>query len=70
MKKWSVSFKDKSKRLSILHLKEGTGTATGKTLQSALSAVWGELVKHYKDETVTPIYFVSTDDIAEYLGSK
>ena len=51
-------------------LKEGTGTATGKTLQSALSAVWGELVKHYKDETVTPIYFVSTDDIAEYLGSK
>ena len=46
-------------------LKEGTGTATGKTLQSALSAVWGELVKHYKDETVTPIYFVSTDDIAE-----
>ena len=51
-------------------MKEGTGTATGKTLQSALSAVWGELVKHYKDETVTPIYFVSTDDIAEYLGSK
>ena len=46
-------------------LKEGTGTATGKTLQSALSAVWGELVKHYKDETVTPIYFVSTED---FLG--
>lgn len=51
-------------------LKEGTGTATGKTLQSTLSAVWGELSKRYKDETMTPIYFVSTDDVAEYLGSK
>lgn len=51
-------------------LKEGTGVATGKSLQSALSNVWAQLIKRYKDETVTPIYFVSTDDIAEYLGNK
>lgn len=51
-------------------LKEGTGTATGKTLQSALSAVWGELVKHYKDETVSPelekgtVYGTAKENIA------
>lgn len=52
-------------------LKEGTGEANGgKSLQQSLSKAWGAVVKHYKDETVTPIYFVSSDDVADYLGEK
>lgn len=47
----------------------GTGTATGKGLQAALAAAWGAVVKFYEDEDATPIYFVSSDDVAEYLGS-
>lgn len=58
------------KKTFYVTLKTAEGTTTGKTLQSALSAAWGALVKYYKDETVTPIYFVSSDDIAEYLGQK
>lgn len=50
-------------------IQTGTGTATGTTLQSALSAAWGAVKKHYVDEDATPIYFISTDDLAEYLGS-
>lgn len=47
---------------------QGTGTATGKGLQAALAAAWGEVVKFYEDEDATPIYFVSSDDLSEYLG--
>lgn len=47
----------------------GTGTASGTNLQSALAAAWGKLQKVYEDEDVTPIHFVSSDDLAEYLGN-
>lgn len=47
----------------------GTGVATGTNLQSALSAAWGALQTYYVDMTVTPIYFVSSLDLAEYLGN-
>ena len=47
----------------------GTGTATGTTLQAALSAAWGAVKKFYEDEDATPIYFVSSDDLADYLGT-
>lgn len=47
----------------------GTGAATGTNLQTALSASWGAIKKFYEDEDATPIYFVSSDDIAEYLGT-
>ncbi len=47
----------------------GTGTASGTNLQSALSAAWGAVTKFYEDEDATPIYFVSSEDVAEYLGS-
>lgn len=47
----------------------GTGTAAGTNLQTALSAAWGAIKKSYEDEDATPIYFVSSDDIAEYLGT-
>lgn len=50
-------------------LSTGTGSASGKTLQSALSAAWGAIKKFYVDEDATPIYFASSDDVADYLGT-
>lgn len=50
-------------------LAEGTGVATGATFQGTLSAVWGKIQKVHEDEDATPIYFVSSDDVADYLGS-
>lgn len=49
----------------------GTGTATGTTLQSALAAAWGKLKKFYEaeDYDATPIHFVPSDDVADYLGT-
>ncbi len=49
-------------------ISEGTGKAAGINLQAALSAAWGAVVKFYEDEDATPIYFVSSDDVADYLG--
>ena len=50
-------------------LQTGTGIASGTTLQAALSNGWGVIKKFYEDEDATPIYFVSSDDVAEYLGN-
>ena len=50
-------------------LATGTGKASGTNLQSALSAAWGAVTKFYEDEDATPIYFVSSDDVADYLST-
>ena len=50
-------------------LATGTGTASGVGLQGALSAAWGAVQKFYEDEDATAIYFVSTDDVADYLST-
>ena len=48
---------------------EGTGrAAAGATLQAALAHVWGALQTYYDDMDVTPVYFVSSDDVADYLA--
>ena len=47
----------------------GTGTASGTGLQATLSAAWVAVAKFYEDEDATPIYFVSSDDVAEYLAT-
>lgn len=47
----------------------GTGSASGVTLQAALAAGWGKVKKFYEDEDATPVFFVSSDDVADYLGS-
>ena len=47
----------------------GTGTApAGENLQAALAYVWAALQKKYVDTDVTPVYFVSSDDVADYLA--
>ena len=50
-------------------LGEGTGTANGKGLQAALSNSWAAVKKYYEDQDATPIFFVSTDDVAGYLAN-
>lgn len=50
-------------------LLEGTGKASGATFQAALAAAWGAVTKFYEDEDATPIHFVSSDDVADYLGT-
>lgn len=48
----------------------GTGTAdSGTTLQAALAHVWGAMQSYYVDKDVTPVYFVSSDDVADYLAT-
>lgn len=47
----------------------GTGKATGTSLQSALAATWGAIKRYYQDIDATPIFFVSSDDVADYLGT-
>ena len=47
----------------------GTGKAAGAGLQGALAAAWGEIKSFYEDEDATPIYFVSSGDVADYLGN-
>jgi hypothetical protein len=46
----------------------GTGKAAGVGFQGTLAASWAELRKFHEDEDVTPIYFVSVDDVAGYIG--
>lgn len=49
---------------------EKIGTAKGgATLQAALSSAWAAVRKRFKEFTATPIYFVSVDDVADYLGT-
>lgn len=57
------------KKAFLDNLATGTGTATGKTLQAALADVWGKLQTKFEDIDATPIYFVSSADIADYLGT-
>lgn len=50
-------------------LSSGTGTTSGTSLQSALAQAWGGVKKYYEDEDATPIFFVSSDDVADYLST-
>ena len=50
-------------------LATGTGSKNANTFQSALSTAWAYLKKFHEDEDASPIYFVSADDVADYLGN-
>lgn len=63
------SIQKKIKKRFYSTLLEGTGSVTGTGLQSVLAAAWGAISKYHEDEDATPIYFVSSDDVADYLGS-
>ena len=58
------------KRDFFATISRGTGVApAGGNLQAALANVWAALKKKFVDTDGTPIYFVSTDDIAQYLAN-
>lgn len=50
-------------------LKTGTGTVTAAGLQATMAQAWGGVTKAFEEDDVTVIGFVSTDDIADYLGT-
>lgn len=47
----------------------GTGTASGAGVQKALANAWGKVVEGFDDVDATPVFFVSSADVSEYLGS-
>ena len=49
-------------------LATATGTASGVGVQKALAAAWGKVVKAFDDVDATPVFFVSSDDVSDYLG--
>lgn len=58
------------KRDFFAAISKGTGeAAAGANLQGALANVWAALQKKFEDTDGTPIYFVSTDDVAPYLAN-
>lgn len=50
-------------------LGNGTGVASGTTLQAALADAWGQLQVLFEDTDAKPVYFVNPLDIAAYLGT-
>lgn len=48
---------------------EGTGEASGATLQPALANAWGKLAVLFEDDAVETVYFLNPLDVADYLGT-
>lgn len=48
---------------------DGTGTATGASLQPALANAWAKLAILFEDDAVESVYFLNPLDVADYLGS-
>lgn len=47
----------------------GTGEATGATLQPALANAWGKLAVLFEDDAVETVYFLNPMDVSDYLGT-
>jgi hypothetical protein len=47
----------------------GTGSATGADMQSALANAWGKLQVLFEDDAVEIVYFLNPMDVSEYLGA-
>ena len=50
-------------------MKNGTGTATGATLQASLANGWGKLAVLFEDDAVETVFFLNPMDVADYLGT-
>lgn len=51
------------------YLANGTGTASGDTLQAALADAWGQLQVLWEDDAVETVYFLNPLDVSAYLGT-
>lgn len=57
-------------RTSFLgYLENGTGSASGTTLQSALADAWGQLQVKFEDDDVQAVYILNPLDVSAYLGT-
>lgn len=51
------------------YLANGTGEASGTTLQAALANAWGKLQVLWEDDAVETVYILNPIDVSEYLGT-
>ena len=51
------------------YLANGTGSASGASLQAALAASWGQMQILWEDDAVDLVHFVNPLDVASYLAS-
>ena len=51
------------------YLANGTGSASGATVQAALAKGWGNLQVLWEDDAVDTVFFMNPLDIADYLGT-
>lgn len=53
----------------VTYLANGTGKASGATVQEALANGWGQLQILWEDDAVDTVYMLNPLDVAEYLGT-
>lgn len=53
----------------VEYLANGTGDASGTTLQAALANAWGRLQVLWEDDAVETVYVLNPIDVSEYLGT-
>ena len=53
----------------VAYLANGTGKASGASLQEALADGWGQLQVLWEDDAVETVYILNPLDVADYLGS-
>ena len=51
------------------YMADGTGVASGATLQPALANAWAKLAVLFEDDAVETVYFLNPLDVADYLGT-
>lgn len=51
------------------YMANGTGSASGATLQPALANAWAKLAVLFEDDAVETVYFLNPLDVADYLGT-
>ncbi|MBO5726132.1 MAG: hypothetical protein J6S00_03590, partial [Clostridia bacterium] len=51
------------------YLANGTGRASGTTLQASLANAWGKLQVLWEDDAVETVYVLNPIDVSEYLGT-
>lgn len=51
------------------YMANGTGVASGATLQPALANAWAKLAVLFEDDAIETVYFLNPLDVADYLGT-
>lgn len=59
----------KNEFFTLLTTATGSATAKAHGLQAALAAAWGKIQEKFDDIDATPIFFVSSADVADYLAT-